>query len=163
MVIDLKVRTQVDRMFDQIDGRGGETVRNPVTGSRWVKGLDSAEAQREAAYRALMAQRWFASVAPEDAPFLPLSDEECNRLKAGGISAIVAWFAQSLTRLDYDFESHPSFDDYARGVMASPLAPDYIKNDQHLRSRYPARALAGLGSGLVWRATAHHRPAAAVP
>lgn len=151
MVIDLQVRTQVDRMFDQIDGHGGETVENPVTGSRWVKGKDPVEAQREAAYRALMARRWFAGVAPEDAPFLPLSYEECERLKVGGISTIVAWFAQSLMRLDYDLESHPSFEEYARGVMASPNAPDFIKKDPDLRRRFSPVSLCGLGSGLFWR------------
>ena len=150
-VIDLKVRTQVDRMFSQIAGRGGEIVQNPVTKSSWVKGEDAEEPQQEAAHRALLARQWFAGVAPEDAPFLPLSYEERERLKVGGLEHMVALFARSLAALDYDFKSHPSFDDYARGVMASPNAPEFIKKDLDLRRRFSPGSLRGLGSGLIWR------------
>jgi hypothetical protein len=63
----------------------------------------------------------------------------------------VALFARSLATLDYDFKSHPSFDEYARGVMASPNAPEFIKKDPDLRRRFSPGPLRGLGSGLIWR------------
>jgi hypothetical protein len=153
-VIDLKVRNQVDRLFDQINGHRGDVVQNPVTKSSWVKGADPEVPQREVAYRAILARQWFAGVAPEDAPFLPLSYEERERLKVGGLSHLIAWFARSLAVLDFDFESHPSFDDYARGVMASPNTPESIKKDPNLRQRFSPEPLRGLGSGLIWRAQA---------
>jgi hypothetical protein len=150
-VVDIQVWAQVDRMFSQMAFRGGETVQNPVTKSPWIKGEDAEEPQRLAAYRALLARQWFAGVAPEDAPFLPLSYEERERLKVGGLPHMVALFARSLATLDYDFKSHPSFDEYARGVMASPNAPEFIKKDPDLRRRFSPGPLRGLGSGLIWR------------
>ena len=40
-------------------------------------------------------------------------------MKVGGVKHLIAWFARSLEASDYDVLRHPSFDDYARGVMAS--------------------------------------------
>lgn len=157
-VIDIQVWAQVDRVFAQLAARGGETVQNPVTKGLWVKGEDAEELQRDAAYRALLARQWFASVAPEDAPFLPLSREDRERLKVGGLPHMTSLFARSLVALDYDYKGHPSFDDYARGVMASPYAPELIKNDEDLRRRFPPQPLRGLGGGLYWRPD--QRPAA---
>jgi hypothetical protein len=54
---------------------------------------------------------------------------------------------------DYDTAGHPRFEEYARGVMASPLAPDFVRNDPELLKRYPPTPLAGLGAGLIWRST----------
>jgi hypothetical protein len=39
----------------------------------------------------------------------------------------------------------------ACGVIASPYAPPFIKNDENLRKLYPPQPLDGLGSGLIWR------------
>jgi hypothetical protein len=152
MVIDLEIRSQVDRMFFETGGRSGEIVENPVTGSKWVKGLDPEEQQKQDACWALLARKRFAEEGPPDAPPLPLTSGERERLKGGGLPHILAWYAASLLRLDYDLEVHPSFEDYARGVMASPLAPDFIKRDPELNRRFPPKPLGGLGHGLVWRA-----------
>jgi hypothetical protein len=100
--------------------------------------------------RALNAQSWFASHAPPDAPPLPLSYGDREDMKRGGLSHIVAWFAQSLEARDYDFDTHPSFEEYARGVMASAHAPDFIKEDQQLQMRFGRRLLPGIGPGLYW-------------
>ena len=59
-------------------------------------------------------------------------------------------YASSLRILNYDDFRHPSFEQYARGVMASPLAPDFITKDPTLLKRFPLRHLPGLGSGLCW-------------
>jgi hypothetical protein len=125
---------------------------NPVTGSHWISGVDPVEPQMQAAWRALLARQWFAETGPRGAPPLPLSYEEREKLKIGGPFHIEAWFAESLRCHDeYDYETHPLFDEYARGVMASPYAPDFIKQDQELLKHYPPRALPGLGPGLVWQ------------
>lgn len=151
MVIDLKIRSQINRVFSGIGGSLGETVENPVTGASWVKGVDAEKLQKDDAYRALVAQQRFAVEGPSDVPPLPTTRGARESLKKGGLSHLVAWFAESLQRMDYDMDAHPSFDDYARGVMASPYAPDFLKHDQELRRRFPPNPLAHLGSGLVWR------------
>ena len=149
--INLAHESKIDRLFRKADGPFGSIRCNPVTGSKWVGGADPIAPQKRAACRALIAREWFRLTAPKDAPRLPLSYGECEALKSGGLTHIVAWFAQSLEACDYDFTRHPSFEDYARGVLASPLAPDFIKQDQRLLQRFPPRQLHGLGSGLVWR------------
>jgi hypothetical protein len=100
--------------------------------------------------QAQLAREHFAANGPPDAPPLPLSYDEREDLKVGGLSTIVALYARSLQNLRYDLEEHPSFVDYARGVMASDYSPDFINNKELLR-RYPPRSLPGLGPGLCWQ------------
>lgn len=104
----------------------------------------------QAARRALQARVWFASNSPPDAPCLPLSYEEREHLKAGGLPHIVAWYAASLENQRYEYRKHPPFDEYACGVMASPHAPEFIKQDHRLSNRFPPCLLEGLGSALIW-------------
>ena len=68
---------------------------------------------------ALAAQKWLADNGPPDLKPLPLGYNEREALKHGGIDHVLAWFARSLDCRHYDFATHPSFDEYARGVMAS--------------------------------------------
>src|SRR5262245_10610029 len=143
---------QVERLFREAPDRFQKMRRNPVTGSCWVSGLDPIEPQKRAASRALRARAWFASENP-GMPQLPLSYAERENLKCGALPHIVAWLARSLEALDYDCGAHPSFEEYARGVLASPLMPYFIMQDQELLKRYPPRPLPGLGSGLCWRPT----------
>jgi hypothetical protein len=101
--------------------------------------------------RAFEAVKWFAKNGPPDAPALPICYDERETLKIGSLPHIVAWFASSLECRDFNFEGHPWFEDYARGVLASAYAPDFITQDPVLAQRFPPRALRGLGPGLVWR------------
>jgi len=135
---------QVERLFNEAPDRFEQIRRNPVTGSQWVSGVDPIAPQKLAANRAHAARAWFAKTGPQDAPPLPLSYGEREALKAGGLPHIVAWYARSLEALDYDVEGHPLFDDYARGVLASPYAPDFITQDQILKRRNPPQQLRGL-------------------
>ena len=121
---------------------------NPVTGSRWLNGVDPTGEQIRTAARALAAQAEFAKMAPAGTPPLPLSNIARERLKVGGVAHIVAWFAGSLSQCDYDFGKHPWFEPYARAVLASPYAPDFIINDAALQQKFPPLPLKGLGSGL---------------
>jgi hypothetical protein len=101
----------------------------------------------------LDARRWFGVNGPPDAPPLPLSYDEREDLKRGGsgLERMVAYYARSLESQDYAVEVHPSFDDYACGVMASDFAHSLLTDDEELRRRYPPRALPGLGAGLYWQ------------
>jgi hypothetical protein len=144
------VDLEVDRLFREAPDRFEKLRRNPVTGSNWVAGEDPIGPQKRAARRALAAREWFAKVGPPDAPPFPLSYCEREDLKRGGLPHILAWYARSLEARKYDVETHPTFDDYARGVLASPYAPPFITQDQQLRKRFPPTPLHGLGSGLYW-------------
>jgi hypothetical protein len=147
---DILVQLEVDRLFRKLPARRGELCWNPVTGGLFVKGLDPIKPQKERAYRALVAREWFALNGPPDAPPLPLSYEEREALKHGGVLHILAWYARSLEARDYAVEEHPSFDLYARGVMASSEAPEFITEDEQLKKRFPPASLAGIGPGLGW-------------
>jgi hypothetical protein len=109
--------------------------------------------------KARAARKWFANNGPPDLPPLPLGYNERERLKHGGADHILAWYARSLDDRNYDVLKHPSFHDYARGVMASEFAPDFIKEDGELKKRFPPRPLAGLGPGLQWLPTKQHAEA----
>jgi hypothetical protein len=148
-----------EQLFKQLPKSCGSVCENPVTGARFVRGVDQIKPQKRSAYRALVAREWFEKNGPPDAPELPLSYAAREALKHGGLDHIVAWFARSLETSNYDVDLHPSFDDYARGVLASEYAPDFIKHDPILLHRFPPHALDQLGPGLIWRAqkpTARH-------
>jgi hypothetical protein len=104
--------------------------------------------------KALFAREWFARNGPPDAQPLPLGYDERETLKLvgvpRGISRILAWYARSLAGRDYDVYEHPSFHDYACGVMASEHAPGSVTNDEDLRKRFPPRALPGLDDSHYW-------------
>jgi hypothetical protein len=140
----------VDRLFREAPDRFDDTRRNPVTGSRWVRGVDAVAPQKRAACRALVNRAWAAWDSPGMPP-LPLSYEEREKLKGhGGVDYIWSVFARSL-EAQRPAAAHPSFEEYACGVMASPFAPNFIKQDHELLKRYPPRPMPGLGPGLMWR------------
>ena len=143
--------SRIDRLFRKAEDSFEEIQRNPVTGSTWLSGADPVAPQKRVASRALAAREWFRMTAPKDAPPLPLSYEERERIKLCGLQYIVSVFARSLAVRDYHFDRHPSFEDYARAVLASPYTPPFIKLDQQLRQLFPPRELHGLGPGLIWR------------
>jgi hypothetical protein len=144
------IKAEVDRLFKEASVPYGELCRNPVTGGEFVWGLDPIAPQKNKAYKALLAQQLFALIGPPDAPPLPLSRDEREKPKRGGLPHILAWFARSLASRNFDLMKHPSFEDYARGVMASKHAPGFITRDQQLQKRFPPRQLAGLVEGLYW-------------
>jgi hypothetical protein len=100
----------------------------------------------------LYARKWFALDGPSDAPPLPLSYNEREDLKCGGsgLARMVAYYARSLEGQDYNLEVHPSFHDYACGVMAADETAEFIRDDPDLIRRFPPRPLPGLVSGLHW-------------
>ena len=106
---------------------------------------------------ALAARKWLADNGPPDLKPLPLGYNEREALKYGGIDHILAWFARSLDCRHYDFAAHPSFDEYARGVMASEFCPYFIKDDETLQKRFPPRRLEWLNNAMVWEPPARTR------
>src|SRR4051812_18939763 len=145
------MRARVDRLFENAPDRHEVYRRNPVDGGQFVSGLDPIEPQKRRAERALLAGEWVCSIAPGGVE-LPLGYREREDMKCGGsgVERIVAWFARSLNENGYDVERHPSFNDYARGVLASAYAPPFITGAPGLLTRYPPRPLVGLGPGLIW-------------
>jgi hypothetical protein len=117
-----------------------------------ISGVDFC--QSPCGRRATAACRWFADLQP-----LPLSYGERERLKAGGPPHILAWYARSLANRHYDVLKHPSFYDYACGVMASEFGWATVKNDKKLQKRFPPRHLNGLGPGLQWLPPKQHAEA----
>ena len=117
----------------------------------WVDCQETPAKQRQFERQALAAREWFKQHGPPDAPVFPIGYAERERLKIGGLPLMVAWYARSLAGQGYNFAEHPSFDDYAAGVMASEEhAPDFIRNNEEMRRRFPPRPLSWLGSGLYW-------------
>jgi hypothetical protein len=117
---------------------------------RTTWGLNPATSRKRIHRRAKVARFAFSLDAPPDAPPLPLSYEERENLKGGGLPHLVAWFARSLEADNYQWWDHPVFADFASGVLASPYAPEFIKQDEQLRRRFPPTPLNGLGPGLIW-------------
>jgi len=109
--------------------------------------------QRKISRRALFAREWFSFYGPHDAQPLPLSNEEIANRKRGSdsknapLSYITSCFAHSLRSHKYDVNSHPSFEDFARGVLAAGYAPAFVREDEALCKRYPPRPLRGLNRG----------------
>ena len=100
--------------------------------------------------RAVAARKWLADNGPPDLQPLPLGYNERERFKHGGVDHILAWYSRSLDCCNYDVLAHPAFVDYARGVMASDDAPDFIKKDEELQKRFPPQPLQWLNNAMVW-------------
>jgi hypothetical protein len=68
---------EVERLFCEPPTHGSR-YENPVTGGRFIYGIEPIEPQKEAAYRALLAREWFALNGPADAPQLPIPTRNAN-------------------------------------------------------------------------------------
>ena len=159
----------IDRLVDDLFAafRCGENRQNPVTGAGYVHGVDPIGPQKKAARRALRAREWFAIDGPADAPPFPVSYDQREALKGRGLLPhIVAWYARSLECRKYDVKEHPSFADYASGVLWEaelPVGgfanlPNYPPDElRALKRRFPPRMLKGMGPGLHWLPPKLHR------
>jgi hypothetical protein len=161
-MVEDRVDRLVDDLFAKNPGQYGQQCENPVTGGRYVYGIDPIEQQKKEARDGLLARERFAIVGPKDMQPLPISDEEIeDRKYAWGSkqppqSFIASSFGYSLRANGHDFKSHPSIEVFARGLMASEHSPDFVKNDKALRKLYPPCPLPGLGPALVWEPPALH-------
>jgi hypothetical protein len=143
------IETEVDRLFAKIAANRGECCHNPVTAGGFVWGIDSITTQKKEAIVALLAREWFAVNGPSDAPPLPLHVHDRDRYRdARGLKGVVGFYARSLSRQDYDVRKHPSFDDFARGLMALAVEKGLwnLEKDEALMRRFPPRPLEGMTS-----------------
>jgi hypothetical protein len=150
------IEREVDRLFDAIVAPQGQCGNNPVTGGGFVWGLDPIAEQKKDAVVAILAREWFAVNGPPDAPPLPLSsnDVEDYRL-ARGLKGIIGFYARSLSiqvygRQRYDVCNHPSFNDFACGLMAINTGGWGIEKDEDLKRRFPPCTLAGMTPNAYW-------------
>ena len=109
--------------------------------------------------RAKEALRWHADNGPPDMQPLPLGYSEREALKDGRPRHILAWYARSLAERHYDVLEHPSFHRFACGIMASPIIPPCISENDELRRRFPPQPLDGLDSHLYWTPRKRERAA----
>ena len=155
---DYEVGCEVERLFSADPARCGDVCRNPITGESYVRGYDRIGPQKMAAYRALVARKWFAIHGPADVQPLPLWCDETNiRCRPGLLPYIVWWYARSLSDGNYDVNKHPAFADYVSGVLWEdenvegggklPGRPDEVAE---LKKRFPPRELAGMDTGFAW-------------
>ena len=118
---------------------------NPVAG--WA---DFAECSGpgeliEAAIRAVLARRWYAVNSPQDPDLqpLPLGYLEMKDAKLQSEAGrILAWYSRSLAHIYYDIQQHPSFYEYACGILADEKVGSQLLEE--LRDRFPPRLLPGL-------------------
>ena len=147
------VGREVERLFSETTASHGEVYENPVTGGRFVYGIEPIEPQKQAACRALLAREWFALNGPADAPQLPIAYEEREYLKwrtGRPLDYVVAQYARSLGT-HYDMTEHPSFSEFVSGLLwdhdnggsGLPLSPEGLAE---LKRRYPPQKLEGLSS-----------------
>jgi hypothetical protein len=144
----------VDRLFREIKAQAkrGELCQNPVTGGWFVWGLDPIALQKKEAVVALRAREWFAVYGPADAPPFPYEHEIDSYRDARGLKGVVGFYARSLSRLDHDFQKHPSFHDFARGLMAFALEYGLwnLEKDHALIERFPPLPLPGMTPSAYW-------------
>lgn len=141
---------EIDRLFANAADKYDSVRTNPVTGARWVPSLDPVKTQKQNARRALAARAAFERVRPNDAPPLPLSYAEREALKGRfDIRHMEAHYARSWEASDYS-EDHPSFDEYAAGVLAlSSPGIRYNELTPSLAVRFPPRPCPGLGVSTI--------------
>jgi hypothetical protein len=151
------IEEQVDRLFGEIKAKAKnrDFCINPVTGGQFIWGLDPIATQKRAAVVALRAREWFAANGPPDAPRFPLSSNDVEDYRhAGGLKRVIGFYARSLrregyVRRRYDVCNHPSFNDFACGLMAINLGI-WGSETEDLMRRFPPRPLAGMTPGAYW-------------
>jgi hypothetical protein len=150
------IKDKVDALFRRVLLQPNGQCENPVTGGRFMKGEsgeDSIAYQKHAAEKALLAQEWFALHGPRYAPPLPVTAWGWEEMRRDfGVKTLIGFYARSLSIRNWEVHIHPSFEDFARGLMAIDtglwdlqhrVGPDVLK-------RCPPRALTGMTPGAYW-------------
>jgi hypothetical protein len=134
----------VDLKFANLDARPGDTCTNPVHGGRFVFGADPISTQKQEAVHVLRLREWFAVNSPAGTPPLPITHDEIEEYRRKrGVWGIIGFFARSLMSWEKEVTRHPSFIDYACGLMSTDTGWG-LENDPFLKKRFPPRPLAGL-------------------
>jgi hypothetical protein len=149
------INLKIDQLFSELPKERDSCCVNPVTLAHFLRGeggRDSIAYQKRLARKALEAREWFALNGPRDAPPLPMNHDEWNDMRWGdsGIGVLVAYYARSLAGRDFNLRDHPSFEEFARGLLMLPVVRRQIGQNDCLFRRYPPRALAGMIESLTW-------------
>jgi hypothetical protein len=148
------IEKEVDRLFSEIKAEHGQSCINPVHKGGFNWGVDPIKEQKEAAIVALLAREYFAVNGPLDAPQLPLNiDDRDSYRSAGGLKGVVGFYARSLYAQGYDVRKHPSFFDFACGLMALAVVKGLwnLEKDETLLRRFPPRPLPGMTPSAYWQ------------
>jgi hypothetical protein len=150
------IKDRVDELFRQVLLQPNGQCENPITGGRFMKGEtgeDSIAYQKRAAEKALLAQEWFAVYGPRNAPPLPVTARGWEGMRHEfGLNPLIGFYARSLVIRNWEVHDHPSFTNFARGLLAidtghwilpQRVGPSVLK-------RYPPCALAGMTPGAYW-------------
>lgn len=114
-----EITALVDRSFNSALDRKHRVRTNPITGSRFVPGLDSESEQRQLACKLIEADLYFRDLNILGLPQFPWGMAEREALKGTNLlHHIVALYARSLEYCGYDLSSHPPFPDYISGVLS---------------------------------------------
>jgi hypothetical protein len=152
------IKSKVDELFAKVLSQpDGHVYDNPVTGGRFLKGEsgeDGIAYQKHEAAKALLAQEWFTVYGPPNAPLLPLRPGDWDNMRygrIGGLPILVGSYARSLSFRDWVVHNHPSFEDFACGLMVFPDIRARASEDPLILKRYPPRVLVGmLSQGAFW-------------
>jgi hypothetical protein len=124
----------------------GDDEFSPVRGwADFVGGFDAIELCIGPAIRAILARRWHAVNGPQDPDLqpLPLGCHEMEDAKLQGCAGrMLAWYSRSLAHSDCDIQQHPSFYEYACGILAFEREGSELL--EQLKRRFPPRVLPGL-------------------
>jgi hypothetical protein len=106
---------------------------------------------KERTRRALTARAMFRLTGPDWAQPLPLSyeDRQLMLFKNGNRMELLWHFAESLANALWD-RTHPAFQEFGQGVMASEHAPEHLRQDPELLREFPPQPLVGLSDDLGW-------------
>jgi hypothetical protein len=126
----------------------------PIVGGLYIPDLmDEASPLLLTVCKALVARERFRQDAP-DWPILPLHERDIEAAIESDYDPrinLVGLYSYSLRGADWNFDVHPSFDRYARGLMDYECTPDRVRNDSYFWRRFPPTRLEGLCDGdLCW-------------
>jgi hypothetical protein len=164
-LIERRVDALVEGLFKENPPRYDKICTNPVTGSRYVGGLDPIEREKRLARSALRARESFAIHGPADCQPLPITDCERDEVKRRGLLGYLrALHARSVSTQEYEYYAeHPPFEEYVAGVLWESERPDgkigglpYRDQLAGLQKRFPPRMLAGMGPGFSWEPPDEH-------
>jgi hypothetical protein len=141
----------VDRLFSEIKAKHGECCDLPVTGAAIVWGVDPIRRRRRPRLSRSSLANGLRSTARRMPLRCPLSPHDVEGYRhARGLKGVVGFYARSLARQDYGVRRHPSFEDFARGLMAINTGMWGMEKDENLKKRFPPRPLAGMTDSAFW-------------
>jgi hypothetical protein len=123
---------------------GLEMVEPPIIGGLYS--TDDLEKIKHKITRALLARAWWGN---QEGVALPLNDIEMAKLQGykddsdnSPMVNLVGYFAPSLRDANWDYNIHPSFSTFCRGVLAAPH--EYCRYGVEVYQEFPPQRLVGL-------------------